>query len=550
MWDGENVTENLVHTERSSLGLILYQDAFEVVNPLGSGKKKHKILAVYLTLADLLPHHRSSIDQMQLVLLCREQDFKHFGQDLVIGCLVKDLKDLENNGIVLPDGQVCKGVLHAIAGDNLGSHGIGGFLENFSLSVNFCRYCDIDRNTFQADPLCRAATRTEQSYREHVQRLEGGSVHSGGIKFDSLFNDLSFFHVCWPGLPPCIGHDLFEGIVSFDLALYIQHLVKVDKQLTYLELNRRISQFKYLGNDANDKPCEVIPGSDKLSAVQNWCLLRLLPVLIGEKIESPGENQVWQLVLQLREMVSLICAPAISSGQIAYLRVLIDEYLCFRKQAFPDQQLKPKHHYVSHYPELIIRFGPLIRLWTLRFESKHTYFKQCARKLHNFKNVCLTLAERHQLLQVYLNGGNLFPPDVLVEKAAAFFPKDYNDSIKESVLSYDFGPENTLIAHEATVKGTKYKKNMHVVIDESFEGLLIGKIIVVLIHNNSAVYFITEKCKALLLHDVGIYGLTPVQGCYCCVKQDDLVDYYPLPEYAFCDMSVIVPHHSFLSIEQ
>lgn len=140
-----------------------------MVNPLGSGKKKHKALAMYLTLADLLPHHRSSIDQMQLVLLCKEQDFKYFGQDLVMGQLVKDLKDLESNGVVLPDGQIRKGILHAIAGDNLGSHGIGGFLKNFSKSVNFCRYCEIDQNTFQTDPLCRATTHTVQSYRNHVQ---------------------------------------------------------------------------------------------------------------------------------------------------------------------------------------------------------------------------------------------------------------------------------------------------------------------------------------------------------------------------------------------
>lgn len=265
MWDGENVTENSFQIDGSSLCLILYQDAFEVANPLGSGKKKHKILAVYLTLEDLLPHHRSSIDQMQLVLLCKEQDFKYFGQDLVMDRLVKDLKDLENNGIVLPDRHICKGILHAIAGDNLGSHNIGGFLENFSLSVDFCRYCEIQRNTFQADPLSRATIRTVQSYREHVQRIEGGAAHSGGIKSDSLFYALFFFRVCQPGLPPCIAHDLFEGIVASDLVLYIQHLVKVDKQFTYLEPNRMISQFKYLGNDANDRLCEVTPGSNKLS---------------------------------------------------------------------------------------------------------------------------------------------------------------------------------------------------------------------------------------------------------------------------------------------
>lgn len=50
---------------KSSVALILYQDAFEVVNPLGSARKKHKILAVYLTLGDILPCNRSNIDHMQ-----------------------------------------------------------------------------------------------------------------------------------------------------------------------------------------------------------------------------------------------------------------------------------------------------------------------------------------------------------------------------------------------------------------------------------------------------------------------------------------------------
>lgn len=70
VWDGKNITENLLFvSQASSLGLILYQHSFEVVNPLGSGKKKHKVLAVYLTLADILPHNRLSIDQMQVVPL-------------------------------------------------------------------------------------------------------------------------------------------------------------------------------------------------------------------------------------------------------------------------------------------------------------------------------------------------------------------------------------------------------------------------------------------------------------------------------------------------
>ncbi len=134
----------LFQTESTSLSLILYQDAFEVVNPLGSGKTKHKILAVYLTLADLMPHNRSSTAHMQLALLCREQDLTYFGQDLVMGSLVKDLKDLELNGVTLSDGNVYKGTSCAIAGDNLGSHSIGGFVEYFSKSSHFVRSPEIN----------------------------------------------------------------------------------------------------------------------------------------------------------------------------------------------------------------------------------------------------------------------------------------------------------------------------------------------------------------------------------------------------------------------
>lgn len=82
--DGKNVKDNqLLNGNPSSLSLILYQDAFEVVNPLGSGKKKHKILGVYMSLGEFQPHNRSCVDPMQLVMLCRENDLTTFGQEKV-----------------------------------------------------------------------------------------------------------------------------------------------------------------------------------------------------------------------------------------------------------------------------------------------------------------------------------------------------------------------------------------------------------------------------------------------------------------------------------
>lgn len=553
IWDGEVMLKNTFFpSESPPLALILYEDALEVTNPLGAGRKKHKVLAVYLTLGNISPWYRSNIDHMQLVLLCKEQDFKTFGHDLVFGPLIRDLKDMEDNGIILEDGTVFRGGLCAIAGDNLGSHNIGGFVENFSRSEFFCRFCDISRAAFQSNALLTGVTRTRESYQETVQSLQRQretSVKSSerGIKCDSIFNQLRCFHVCQPGLPPCLGHDLFEGVVSFDLALSINRLVQ-EKHFTNLDLNASIRQFKFLGNDALDKPPEIHPGSEKLSghAVQNWCLLRVIPLLIGDKIQNPAETEVWQLVLLLRQIVDYICAPCITADQVAYLRVLIDEYLSFRAEAFPGIPLRPKHHYLCHYPELILKFGPLIRLWTLRFESKHTYFKQCARKLHNFKNLCSTLAERHQLLQAYLNAGSMFPPLINIHRGAEFHCDDYNADIQNAVSELTFSPRNTIVTNDVTVKGTQYRKGLYVVLGTDEDVLLVGEIKLALIRA-SEVYLVLRRRQAVL--HMGVYLLDDLEqrSQFVCVRHEELLDYYPLPEYKVNGVSKLILHHSFPS---
>lgn len=142
-----------------------------------------------------------------------------------MGSLVKDLKDLEDSSIKMPEGTVCKGTLCTIAGDNLGSHNIGGFVENFSRSLHFCRYRETDRKSFESDLLSKGITQTAQSYKDHARGNGGDTAVSGAVKFDSLFNNLNYFHVCRRGLPSCLGHDRFEGIVSSDLALFIKHQI-------------------------------------------------------------------------------------------------------------------------------------------------------------------------------------------------------------------------------------------------------------------------------------------------------------------------------------
>ena len=463
--------------------------------------------------------------------------------------LVRDLKDLEESGITLDNGQIVQGAVIAFCGDNLGSHTIGGFTENFSRSKHFCRYCVIDRDTFTQSPTELGPSRTKQSHKDSVDLLamNQGLADVDGVKFDSVFNSLKYFHVCDPGLPPCLGHDLFEGVVSTDLALYIKRLVTVGKHFTYTQLNRIISTFKYVQNDSTSRPCEVRADSEKLggNASQNWCFLRLLPLLVGDRIKNPLEDEVWQLCLQLREIVAMITAPKIHANQVAYLKVLLEHYIHSRATLFPDKPLKPKHHYLLHYPGLILHFGPLIRLWTLRFESKHSFFKQCARKLHNFKNLNSTLAERHQLLQAYLQAGSLFPPTVQIQHADEFDGRLYNPDIQEAIRMRGLN-EGSVVTPVITYKGTKYHKSMIVVVDHNDMGYTFGKIVLILL-NSSQVYFVIEKHHSVPLMDLGVHCLLDSGVSYMCVRLESLADYYPLPLYKRFDVNLVSFHHAVYS---
>lgn len=138
-------------------------------------------------------------------------------------------------------------------------------------------------------------------------------------------------------------------------------------------LNDRLKLFP---SESSNKPNAILNKGKKLGghAAQNRWLLRFLPILVNDRIED-ADNAVWQLVLLLRELVEFVCAPSLSETQIVYMKLLTEEYVEMRQEVFLHSNLRPKHHYLLHYADLSLQFGPLIQNWTMCFESKHSYFK-------------------------------------------------------------------------------------------------------------------------------------------------------------------------------
>ena len=244
------------NTSDKKIELVLYQDSFEVVNPLGSAKMKHKLVGVYFNIANMPAHRRSNVNSFQLVMLVKESVLKHHGSSIIFKPLVDELQRLRTDGIQISGDCNIKGNLLMILGDNLGSHYIGGFTESF-MATHFCRYCTISQTEFRNDGVAKSSIRTSETYNADAMIAERDDCLSNGVKFSSVFNTLTEFHVATPSLPPCIAHDLFEGVVSYDLLLFLKYFCSGKKWASSEEVNAQILNFKFQCSDALDRPPAV-----------------------------------------------------------------------------------------------------------------------------------------------------------------------------------------------------------------------------------------------------------------------------------------------------
>ncbi|CAF4309637.1 unnamed protein product, partial [Rotaria sp. Silwood2] len=67
---------------------------------------------------------------------------------------------------------------------------------------------------------------------------------------------------------------------------------------------------------------------------------------------------------------------------------------------FPSK-IVPKVHFATEYSQIINDYGPATKLWCMRYEAYHCYFKKIALRSNNFKNISKTLATRYQLRQIF-----------------------------------------------------------------------------------------------------------------------------------------------------
>lgn len=110
----------------------------------------------------------------------------------------------------------------------------------------------------------------------------------------------------------------------------------------------------------------------------------------------PENDDNWQNFLVLLKIMELTFAPVTTADKTVYLEILIENFLHDFTHLYPERPLPLKMHYLIHVPSwtrryaydkinvcllttnIFLRFGPLLRSWCMRYESKHRYFKGIA----------------------------------------------------------------------------------------------------------------------------------------------------------------------------
>lgn len=395
-------SHSIFASDQLALQIVPYYDELEICNPLGSYTKKHKVGMFYYTIANVHPKFRSSLKCIVLFAVAKSEDIKTFGTDPIVHQLVCDLNKISKDGLIL-ETATFKGALLAFLGDNMGSHSIGGFKESMSFSYRFCRSClttqEQSRTIFTAGGF---EARTPAEHKRHCALLSGPLKHHHsmvyGINRESALESAEHFSVS-TGLPHDIMHDLLEGAFLYEVKALLLYCID-QKYFSVSTLNSQLRSFDFGYSESSNKPTPIDlvalksrDGKIHQSASQMWLFARTLPLLVGDKV--PSDDQHWHCFTLLLNILDICTQHECSEDSVACLSVLVEKHHTLFQDLYPDVHIKPKHHFMVHYPEQILKFGHLVNYWTMRHEAKLKLAKMVSR-FGNFKNICLSIAEKHQ----------------------------------------------------------------------------------------------------------------------------------------------------------
>ncbi|KAF0712217.1 C2H2-type domain-containing protein, partial [Aphis craccivora] len=467
---------------------FLYMDDVEINNPLGSHAMSQSISAIYYSFP--LAENSSQLSNIFLAALIKTTDYKKFGNEPCLTHLIQEINVLEKEGIIVttPSGEFhVHFILGLILGDNLGLNTMLDFSKSFSANY-YCRFCKASKS--EALELFVENKQLLRTINNYSNDINTNDFKSTGIYQESVLNQIYSFHVV---TNYCVDvmHDIFEGICHYDICHVIFYYTQTVKLFSLEKLNNRKTTFHFGPiEDGNISPeitlLHLQNNHLKMSAREVMTFIHFFPLMIGDLI--PEDDEVWNFVIILLKIVELLLSYKFTESSIIYLEQLIKDHNFLYSQLFNDK-LKPKHHFLIHYPNIIRESGPPRHFWCFRFEGKHKEIKMYARSITSRKNITLTLAKKFQIKFAYL----------LMQPKKDDLVLNFKHKIKESQFGklisdkYKITPNQYEYYNKIEYKGTNYKEGYY--LTRFIYEMCLFKIIEIIVISNIKIIILTKQIQ-------------------------------------------------------
>uniref|UniRef100_A0ABD2X229 Uncharacterized protein n=1 Tax=Trichogramma kaykai TaxID=54128 RepID=A0ABD2X229_9HYME len=186
-----------------------------------------------------------------------------------------------------------------------------------------------------------------------------------------------------------------------------------DLQYMLKKLNTWIKDFSY--DVETNKPPKLTLNNQrqmlniKYSASEMICLVKYLSLIIKDFVPKTGKH--WEMFMELRNIVDIVLSPRIIDSHLLSLAASIKKLNTIWIELYDN--LKPKFHFMTHYPTVISNFGPPVNYWAMRFESKHCDIKANAQATHSHRDLLHTISIKQSLqFAHYFNVTQAQQPDI------------------------------------------------------------------------------------------------------------------------------------------
>jgi len=475
-------------------------------------------------------------------------DIEKYGMDAILRSFIYELKKLESDeGILVSENgkeRVLRASLAAVTADGLAAHQLFGLLSPAVLY--FCRLCMINRYDFhKGQEDTSAIPRIKQLHDEHIKMIEEKVTQKNienarkqcGVKEISVLHESRYFHVTNNYIFDPM-HDIFEGVAPMEIKLVLNNFItNKEYDLNVDTLNARLHLFQYGLPEVKNKPSANFTLASlrnlhdyklKQTAAQTWCLMRVLPFIVSDKV--PEDDKYLSLILLLSRITEIVFARKLTVTILPYLSELIEHDVLFRK-LFPNINRINKHHHLHHYPECIKRSGPLRWMNCFRFEAKHSILKKQGSVCCNYKNIPKTMINHCQISQCATWGLGTKPREKIKYTKSETVKIGHTLS-KVKLSEIGLRDEDYVIkVNKIEIYGIEYRVGLFVAIDGGKEDdngdPKFGYIKEILLFEKEQVYLWCEVWFVLwIAEELNAYCVDP-SSCFKLININDLCDLKP-----------------------